>query len=146
MGSWQEFAEALGKKDHSKDVEELKASIHEPALVDVSPLGDRHYYSFLRHGVLLLFEQNVLDTITFYAEPHAGFHRYDSELHYGLVPSANESDVLKLLGPASASGGGRDDKLLGYMPRWVKYEVGNAEIHIEFSRENRVRNLSLIKR
>lgn len=146
MIDWQDFSRILGQEDHSAGVEEIKARIQEPAIVEASPLGDRRYYSFRQHGVLLLFEQNVLDTVSFYAAPQEDFSRYEAKLPCGVTQALSEADVLRLLGPPSAHGGGREDKLLGYLPRWMKYGTDDAVVHIEFSRQGQVRVVSLMKR
>ncbi|MFO0847810.1 MAG: hypothetical protein U0871_04505 [Gemmataceae bacterium] len=53
----------------------------------------------------------------------------------GLTAAATRDEVQAVLGPAQESGGGIQDRALGYIKPWVKYHRPEGQIRFEFGRQ-----------
>jgi len=141
---WSKAALALGARRGDRTVTDLISAIAAAPAVEVGPLGDRTYFSFVSEGVLMIFEGEILAQVSAYVEAHDGFSSFPDNLPEGVGNHWRETDVLQVLGPANSSGGGRPDSLLGFIHRWLSYQRKGYVLHIEFSQDDKVRKVSIV--
>ena len=99
------------------------------------------YYSFLNAGILILVDDTCVSQISLFIEGSEGFSPYTGKLpFYG----DNESSIVKELGIPLKSGGGKPDALLGYLNRWVKYELEEGYLHLEFNQNGELSKVTLM--
>ncbi|MEM6160107.1 hypothetical protein AAH446_06045 [Erwinia sp. P6884] len=140
---WNDFIEMLGCSKHDEKFINLSSYFNELPSLDDGMLGDRNYYSFLKSGVLFLLENEVVEQISLYIQPGEGFNVYEGELP--IPVDGSESEITKILGCPSTSGGWKIDMPLGYTNRWVKYEKRSYALHLQFSRNNKLCRVTIIK-
>ena len=147
---WDDVAAALGSAEESPEVRAVINAIGETPRVSDDPEKyndperQTRYYSFPRSGVLLGFRTGVLDHAHFYIEPHEGYQPYEGKLPRGIGASDGKNRVQEKLGKPSNSGGGRSDRLIGYVYPWVRYEQPGYKERFEFSDRNTIRKVSLM--
>ncbi|WP_418163000.1 hypothetical protein [Pantoea vagans] len=140
---WNEFIKLLGCSKFDGVFINVSSNFNELPKIEEGVLGDRKYYSFLRSGVLFLLEDEVVDQITFYAEQDEGFSEYRGELP--VLIDSSEHEVVQVLGPPLASGGGKMDALMGYIDRWIKYEKEGYALHLQFNQDDNLSRVTLMK-
>lgn len=136
MLMWNDLIEMLGCSKTSNEFAKLPSKIKVQPLFDEGVLGDRHYYSFFSSGILLLLEDDLINQIVLYMQAEEGFSLYTGELP---VPANSlESYIIQLLGVPSATGGGKMDVLMGYLHRWIKYQMETHILHLQFNHNDQL--------
>lgn len=143
MLNWDGFIKLLGCSRVDSEFAFFINHFNEPPEIEEGVLGDRIYYSFFRSGVLFLLEDEIVEQITFYAKPDEGFSDYKGALPVSIITS--EHDSIQILGNPSASGGGKMDGLMGYVDRWIKYEKEGYTLHLQFSQNDNLSRVSIMK-
>ncbi len=83
--------------------------------------------------------------IHLYPQGKDGYEEYDGALPGGVAFRDKMKSVLKKMGePKKRGGGGYSDLLQKNTPAWLKYDLGNCEIHFEFDGLNRLSFASLL--
>lgn len=141
--SWSELVGALGQTKNDNIFTRLLSKLKELPVYEEGVLGDRSYYSFFRSGILFLIENEKIDQISFYLKSEEGFSRYSGELP--VLPAQSKEDVIQQLGPPSASGGGKTDKLLGYINSWIKYERDGYALHLQFDQNDKLSRVTIMQ-
>lgn len=142
MLSWNSFIQILGCLKTDSSFINLPHIFNELPDFDEGVLGDRNYYSFFNSGVLFLLENERVNQISFYIQEDEGFSIYKGELP---VPrNGQESEIIQWLGLPSSSGGGKLDKLIGYINRWIKYEKDSYAFHLQFDQNDLLCRVSLM--
>jgi hypothetical protein len=143
MFSLDDFVEVLGRSEVDGKFIQLLQRLNELPDFEGGVLGDRNYYSFFNSGILLLLEDNVVDQVVLYTEADEGFSVYNGE--FPVSSDSSESEVIRLLGVPSSSGGGKADMLLGYIGRWVKYERESYALHFQFNKNDVLCRVTLMR-
>ena len=151
MVDWAQFVISLGKTEASQEFNELRIAIGEEA--DISsdpieyndPLGQTKYYSFTHSGIEIGFRKNVLNHIHFYFTKNEGYDDYKGKLISNICKGWNEEKIRNVLGTPSLTGGGKEDVLLGYINRWIKYEKDNYALHFQFNQNDKLSRVTLMK-
>jgi len=139
---WNDFIEILGCSKYDEKFINIYNLFNELPVIDEGVLGDRCYYSFLKAGVLFLLENEMVEQVSFYIKSDEGFDVYKGELP--IPVGGSESEITKLLGYPSITGGGKSDLLLGYINRWIKYEKDSYALHLQFDQNDLVCRASLM--
>ncbi|WP_336287219.1 hypothetical protein [Cronobacter dublinensis] len=137
------FESLLGVDKKDVAFTDFLGSIRDKPEIDQSFLGDRIYFSFLKAGFFMLIEDNRVTQITFYLEEKDGFSKCFLELPTFL--NGGKATAMSNLGTPSATGGGIDDKLIGYINKWIKYEYAEHELHLEYDGKDNLVKISLIE-
>lgn len=143
MLAWNDLIEILGCSKTSNEFVYLPQKLNELPVYDEGVLGDRSYYSFFNSGVLLLLEDNQVNQISLFMQADEGFSVYLGEVP--LPANGSESDIIQVLGSPSAMWGGGMDMLLGYLNRWMKYQTGNHELHLQFNQHDQLCRVTLMQ-
>ncbi|MFC5475784.1 hypothetical protein [Paraherbaspirillum soli] len=139
-----DFIDALGMSEGTSQFNQFVEKIEETPIIETGPLGYTRYYSFYKEGILFSIEDDRLIQISCYIEAHENFTIYKQALCDGVTRDSNEVSVIKLLGTPDKTGGDKLDGLIGYIPRWIKFEKDRFAIHFEFSQSGKLRKMSLI--
>lgn len=142
--AWDDFVAAVGGSENSVVLGNLIKNINEIPVVELSPLGDRKYFSLFSSGVLFVIENGRVVQISFFIQPHDGFFTFRGDLPGGMNSAWVEEDIVSLLGSPVSAGGGRQDLLIGFVHRWIKYKLDGIYLHIELSKDSKLRKLSLM--
>ncbi|WP_426168035.1 hypothetical protein [Sandarakinorhabdus sp. DWP1-3-1] len=79
-----------------------------------------------------------------HGEGHEGYAGFKGDLPGGIALGDAEADIVAKLGPpASSGGGGMSAVLKRPIPRWLKYPVGDATLHLQLSAEGRLEMATL---
>src|SRR5438445_9253168 len=97
--SWSKLAHALGAREGDQAIADIVSAMAEVPVIEKGPLGDRTYYSFIKGGILLLFEEEYLTQVSAFLEAHDGFSPFADQLPDGIVSSWQEGDLLRIFGP-----------------------------------------------
>ncbi|ALX80666.1 hypothetical protein ACOZ0V_003332 [Cronobacter malonaticus] len=124
------FENLLGVDKKDEFLIKFIDSISDEPVIDQSFLGDRIYLPFLKAGFLILIEEDRVTQITFYIEGGDGF--YKCALEFPDALNGGKANVMSNLGMPSATGGGINDKLIGYINKWIKYQYRGHELHLEY--------------
>jgi hypothetical protein len=77
---------------------------------------------------------------------HSGYSQYVGKLPRGIAFGDSKTDLLKKMGDPFATGGGGmssvPPKLL--IPRWLKYEFGEAILHLQLDGDERIEMITLM--
>jgi hypothetical protein len=128
---------------------ETVTSIGEPAMISEDPPeyddpeGATKYYSFPSSGILFGLRKQVLEHIHLYLSPHEGYKAYTGNLLDGLDRTSTKRDIEALLGLPERSGGGAQDKLIGYIHEWMRYTLGGCKIRFELLGDGTLRKITL---
>jgi hypothetical protein len=80
----------------------------------------------------------------FHREGHDGYAGYSGQLPNGVAWDDVEAEIVRKMGPPSASsGGGMRPVLKRPMPRWLRYSLGDANLQFRFDAEDRLEMLTL---
>lgn len=151
MPSWGQFIGSLGKGVESSEFTTLISSIEEKPIITNDPDeyddldGGTKYYSYPKSGVLMGIRVGVLDHVHLYIEGHEGYQPYKGEVPKNIDLEANEQKIITIFGIPERSGGGNFDALLGYLYRWVRYDFISHKVRFEFSQENKLREMTLMR-
>jgi hypothetical protein len=75
---------------------------------------------------------------------HDGYGGYAGQLQNGVRLGDAEAEVVGKLGqPAAAGGGGMSSVLKTKIPRWLKYPVGDAILHLQFDADDKIEMATL---
>ncbi|WOS40862.1 hypothetical protein [Xanthomonas rydalmerensis] len=147
---WRRFISALGHRASSREVSGLLDEINEMPVVSSDPddNGDpsfgTQYYQFFRHGLEFGFRSNALSFIHFFIKDQDGFFAYKGKIFEVSGESLNESLIFVKFGPPKDFGGGKYDVLLGYIQRWIKYNINEHEVRFEILPDGGVWKVTLI--
>ncbi|MFB1118593.1 hypothetical protein RF240_20860 [Dickeya dadantii] len=151
MVEWIKFVNALGKGDDSYDFLELCQAIGESAKVTSDPdeysdpVGKTKYFKFSHSGIEIGFRQGVLNHIHFYFSEEDGYSPFSGSLLFGINSNSSREMIIKNLGEPSSSGGGKMDTLIGYINQWIKYELTEYSLHLQFSQNGSIHRATLLK-
>ncbi|EKM0669171.1 hypothetical protein RBA25_003553 [Cronobacter turicensis] len=137
------FENLLGVHKRDEILIKFLESISDKPDIDQSFLGDRIYLSFLKAGFLMLIEEGRVTQITFYIEGGDGFSK--CALDFPDFLNGGEANVMSNLGIPSATGGGIDDKLIGYINKWIKYKYKGHELHLEYDDKDNLVKITIIE-
>lgn len=141
MIRWQEFIDALGKTESSIEFLSLKKSIGETPVISDTPIeyndpNRTKFYEFFNKGILLNFKDNTLEQVHLYLANEEDYQAYRENLFSGINTQWNEIKIIELLGIPSASGGGKQDMLIGYINRWIAYyQEDTYSLRFEFAQD-----------
>ena len=91
------------------------------------------YIEVKNHGFCLYFDACNLASIFLYSsKKDSSYSNYAFPLPSGLSFDQSKSDVFRILGNPSDSGGGKKG-FFGQIPEWYKYNKGDYSLHLEFS-------------
>lgn len=107
-------------------------------------VGKTRYYQFRQSGVEFGFRGGNLNHIHFYFLGNEEYSGYDGDLD-DLGRESDENFVFKKFGYPLEFGAARKDLLLGGIRKWVRYDKDGFAIHIEFSNDNHVAQMSIFK-
>lgn len=107
------FENLLGVDKKDEILIKFLESISDKPEIDQNFLGDRIYFSFLNAGFLMLIEEDRITQITFYIEGGVGFSK--CALEFPDFLNGGKANVMSNFGIPSATGGGINDKLIGYI-------------------------------
>src|SRR5262249_10515238 len=74
---------------------------------------------------------------------HEGYQGYSGELPSALAFGDSDAEVLRKMGQPLKTGGGGMSRLLGVVPRWFWYPLGEAILHIQFDSQGSVEMVTL---
>ncbi|MCL2892094.1 MULTISPECIES: hypothetical protein [Pectobacteriaceae] len=143
MLAWNNLVEMLGCSKANNEFIYLPQKLNELPVFEEGVLGDRSYYSFFNSGILFLLEDDLVNQISLYMQADEGFSIYTGELP--LPVNGRESEIIRVLGVPSESGGGKMDMLLGYINRWIKYKIENYTLHIQFDQNDKLCRVTLMQ-
>lgn len=148
---WEAFVSSLGEPEASARLTSLLSEIGELPVVSQTPeeyndpTGTTRYYKFLASGLELGIRNEQLNHIHFFIQGDEGYGSYTGPLPPGIASGVSEGSVVKSFGPPAKSGGDKPSPLLGFVHKWIKYDVDDRySIRFEFSREGKLRRLTLI--
>ncbi|WP_267098888.1 hypothetical protein [Xanthomonas sacchari] len=147
---WKSFILALGHTASSGEVSGVFDEINEMPVVSSDPddYGDptvrTQYYQFFRHGLEFGFRSNELSFIHFFIKDQDSFFAYEGDIFGVGSENMNEASIIGKFGPPKDFGGGSYDALLGYIQRWIKYEINEHEMRFEFLPDGSVWKVTLI--
>ena len=147
--NWKRYVDAIGIEENGKYFSELIVDMLEDPVVEDDPIGiddfgwTRHY-KFMKLGVEMGFRRELLNHIHFFLESDSVYDGYVGDLG-GIGYEWDEGVLIENLGVPNRSGGGKYDPLIGYVRKWVKYQMKGYSIHIEFSDSHRISQVSLMK-
>jgi len=150
MIDWIKFTNALGTTEISQEFSQLSLSIGETAQIIDEPteyndaIGHTKHYKYINSGLEIGFRQNLLNHVHFYFDGYDGYLAFKGQLLAGISSGWSEKAVVQVLGEPTARGGGKNDMLLGYINRWVKYEKETYALHIQFDQSNQLCRASLM--
>ncbi|MFP1787613.1 hypothetical protein [Lonsdalea quercina] len=151
MIEWIKFINALGKRDDSADFLDLCQSIGEPAKVTSDPdeyndpVGKTKYFKFPQSGIEIGFRQKTLNHIHFYFDEEGEYLPFRESLFLGINSDSSREMIIKKLGEPSSSGEGKMDMLIGYINQWIKYELSDYTLHLQFSPKGTLCRATLLK-
>lgn len=98
---------------------------------------DEEFVEFKEPGVGLYFEGDILTSIFLHsAGGGSSYAGYAHPLPIGIRFEHSRAELLGLLGPPDAAGGGRDE-FFGAVPSWVKYKTPGYVVHVEFALDSK---------
>lgn len=144
MIKWSNFTSKLGCLREDLFFSSLTVELGEEPTIENDMLGVRTYYSFSGSGILCLFENEVFEQVSFFIQPHGNFSAYKGGLPEYLIKSNEEDSIVKSMGSPSSSGGGKEDMLIGYINRWIKYVNEGYSLHMEFNKNKVLRKITFM--
>lgn len=149
--TWDQLIAALGEPETSAAFIALLSGIGEqPAISEApkeynDPSGTARFYRFPASGVEFGIRNERLHHIHFFIHADEGYGAYVGPLPQGIEIGADEGSIVNSFGPPAKSGGGKASPLLGFIHKWVKYNIGAGRaIRFEFSREGKLRRSSVM--
>ncbi|MDN2710572.1 hypothetical protein O0880_14190 [Janthinobacterium sp. SUN118] len=107
-------------------------------------IGKTRYYQFRKSGVEFGFRGGSLNHIHFYFLGNEEYSAYKGYLD-DLGSESDENFVFEKLGCPLEFGAARKDLLLGEIRKWVRYDKDSFAIHIEFSNDNHIAQMSIFR-
>ncbi|GAB2933826.1 hypothetical protein [Hafnia psychrotolerans] len=150
MAVWTKCINSLGKNESSSEFTDLILSIGETAQLsedpidDNDPIGHTKHYKYIHSGLEIGFRNDLLNHIHFYFDGSEGYGIFNGQLLCGVSSGQSEKSVTEALGKPVSSGGGKMDMLLGYINRWVRYELKGYALHLQFDQIDQLCRASLI--
>ncbi|MEF9420922.1 hypothetical protein MPD99_18955 [Xanthomonas citri pv. viticola] len=147
---WKKFSLALGCAADSPEVIELLTEINERPVSSSDPdeYGASNlrtdYWQFFHSGMEFGFRCNTLSFIHFFIEEQDEFSSYQGDLFGMSGKRWAESSILAKFGPPNDFGGGGYEALLGYIKRWIKYDVDGHWVRFEILSDGGVGKVTLI--
>ncbi|WP_420008340.1 hypothetical protein [Xanthomonas sacchari] len=147
---WEKLSLALGCAADSPEVFELLTEINEQPILSSDPdeYGDSHlrtdYWQFFHSGMEFGFRCNTLSFIHLFIEEQDEFFSYQGGLFGMSGKNLAEFSILAKFGPPKDFGGGGYDALLGYIKRWIKYDVDGHGVRFEILSDGGVGKITLI--
>lgn len=151
MIEWIKFVYSLGKKENSVEFMALCSAIRESAKISEDPdgyndpVGKTKYFKFPKSGIEIGFRHNQLSHVHFYFESEDGYSPFLSLLQSGIGSGVSEHDVIQKLGSPTLRGGGKMDLLLGYINKWIKYDLEGFSINFQFNKHEVLCRATLMK-
>ncbi|EPR9130187.1 hypothetical protein ACU9IM_003065, partial [Cronobacter malonaticus] len=59
--------------------------------------------------------------------------------------NGGKAHVMSNFGRPSATGGGINDKLIGYINKWIKYQYRGHELHLEYDDKDNLVKITIIE-
>lgn len=148
--TWGDFLNALGDSEESSSFRLLISGIGEPPVMSETPkeyndpLGETRFYKFIESGIEIGFRQGRLNHIHLFLDAIDGYAAYRGPLLEGVSEGQSMSSLIEVLGSPANSGGGANSPLLGYRPKWVRYELHGYAMRFAFAKDDRLSQVSLI--
>ena len=120
MIEWQEFINVIGKTE----ISEKPTEWNDPEKTK--------YYKFFNTGILIGFSE-VIRYIRFYFEKTDNYSIYQGKILDGIGPEYNKLMLTNLLGEPSIRDDDKPNYFLGYIKRWILYDMGSYSILFEFN-------------
>ncbi|WP_392551271.1 hypothetical protein RHO14_07190 [Orbus wheelerorum] len=150
MIEWTELVNALGKSENSIPFLKVKKVIGEKPKISEDPIEyndpeTSKYYKFILNGIeFTIIDNNVKQIHLYLTKNQDGYNQYCGELPSGIELSTSSISVIDLLGQPTLNGGGKDDKLLGYINKWIAYYVDDSySLRFEFSPDDKLSAVTL---
>lgn len=75
---------------------------------------------------------------------HEGYSGYSGQLPHGLAFGDTEAEALRKMGRPLEIGGGGVSKLLGRIPVWFRYPLGDSVLHFQLDANGRVEMVTIL--
>ncbi|WP_308694561.1 hypothetical protein [Xanthomonas albilineans] len=147
--SWSDFIGALGKDESGVEFRKLISNFDENPVISNTPEeyndpeGRTKFYKFLKSGVELGIRSGKLNHIHFFMRGHEGFLPYSGHILDFNIKGCDYQEILKKFGRPKDFGGGRQDPLIGYVNKWISYDIDLFKIHVEFSLDEKIWKVTL---
>lgn len=137
MIKWQEFINIIGKTEISAEFLNLLSSMQEKPEISENPTEwndpeRTKYYKFFNTGILIGCSE-VIRYIRFYLEKVNNYSIYQGKILDGIGPEYNKQMLINLLGEPSIIDDDKPNYFLGYIKRWILYDMGSYSILFEFN-------------
>jgi hypothetical protein len=105
--------------------------------IDKEDGANDEYVEFKDAGIGFYFENNILMSIFLHSgEDGKGYLKFQEPLPMGMCFGQSIDEVANCLGSPDAKGGGYD-AFFGDVPQWVRYNIENYALHIEFAHNSK---------
>lgn len=148
--TWDDFLNALGDGEKSSSFRSLVSGIGEPPVTSQTPkeyndpLGETRFYKFMESGIEIGFRQGRLNHIHLFLDAIDGYAAYRGPLVGGVNEGQLMPSLIEVLGAPTSSGGGATSPLLGYRPKWIRYDHHGYAMRFAFAKDDRLCQVSLI--
>ncbi|WP_147417561.1 hypothetical protein [Sphingomonas cavernae] len=151
MISWPDMLKILSKREESFEFKSFLRSCEETPSISETPVeyndpqGHTVFYKFLLSGVEIGVRAGVVNHVHFYATSHEGYQPYKGLIGPYEASGWNEQLATELLRPPVKSGGGKPDALIGYVHRWMKFELDSFFLRFEFAPEGSLWKATIVR-
>jgi len=124
----------LGEQRFSDKVKRFLDKFGENFLLTIEPELDYQYLEFKNEGFCLLFKENILRTIFLFTKINdSSYNDFDKGLPIGICFNYSIKDIIRKLGKPDD----QEKLTFRFFQKWIKYNLQNFSVHIEFSRKKR---------
>lgn len=96
------------------------------------------YFKFKREGVSIYLEEDTVKSVFFYSSSkESSYTSYKNPLANGIKMGSSLGEVIALCGEPDVKGGDEVDDFFGYIPMWIKYQLAEHSLHMEFDEEQK---------
>jgi filamentous hemagglutinin len=148
--TWPQFVAALRATEDSDTFARLIGDIGgAPAFEETpgeenNPEGRTRYFKFPHNGIEIGFRKSRLNHIHFFVRPRESYNAYSGPLDESVGRDQDEQRITEALGAPDISGGAKQSALLGFVPRWVKYQRADHAVRYEFAPGGEIAKVTLI--
>jgi len=131
----------LGKPRDSEEVSNYMANLKESPYIE--PYGC--FYEFKNKGIGLLFNHDVLISISLFAGGYRGFRQFRGNIPGGLTFLNRRQDVKEKMGKPSQSGKWKDLRDNSQKGAWDKWVLLKYTLYIEYCKDGKISMITLQK-
>lgn len=133
-----EILSLLGKKHPSDTI--LQFIGNQGVFFQETPSGvqNEYYYEFFDSGVTMMFKDDVIIQVSIYLNNDVANYNACQKAVFNDIPNSEITYdwAFKKFGTPLNHGGGDVSPLLGYTEKWLKYDINDCYINLQFSKEN----------